>query len=46
LNGRFGFLEHARFLDLGSDNVHPGPLMHQWYCDQMFATIQKRLGTR
>lgn len=46
LNGRFGFLEHARFLDLGTDGVHPGPLMHQWYCDQMFATIQKRLGTR
>jgi hypothetical protein len=46
LNGRFGFLQHAKFLDLGTDGVHPGPLMHQWYCDQMFATIQKRLGTR
>jgi hypothetical protein len=46
LYGRFGFSEHARFLDFGTDGAHPGPLMHQWYCDQMFATIQKRLGTR
>ncbi len=23
------------FLDLGSDHSHPGPGMHQWYCEQI-----------
>lgn len=25
--------------DLGTDNLHPGPRMHQWYCDQMLKLI-------
>jgi hypothetical protein len=27
------------FLDLGSDQQHPGPLTHQWYADQLYKKI-------
>lgn len=29
------------FLDLGSDNMHPGPLQHQWYADQIDNILKK-----
>jgi hypothetical protein len=29
------------FLDLGSDNLHPGSLQHQWYADQISNIFQK-----
>jgi hypothetical protein len=42
LHGCFDFMQNL-FIDLGSDNTHPGPRMHQWYCDQMLKTIQAHL---
>lgn len=36
--GCFGFGQ-GLFQDLGTDNMHPGPRMHQWYCDQMLKRI-------
>ncbi len=38
--GCFGFAQ-GLFLDLGSDNEHPGPDMHRWYSEQIFDMIQK-----
>lgn len=28
------------FLDVGDDNIHPGPLTHQWYADQIINKIK------
>jgi hypothetical protein len=38
----FGF-DQGLFLDLGTDNEHPGPVMHQWYCDQMLNIIKQQV---
>lgn len=32
------------FIDIGSDNIHPGPLMHKWYCDQILYKYQTIYG--
>ena len=40
LYGRFAFVDDNHSLDLGTDNQHPGPLMHQWYCQQMLQVIK------
>lgn len=29
------------FIDLGTDNVHPGPQQHQWYADQIISIMEK-----
>jgi len=29
------------FLDLGSDNMHPGPLTHKWYSEEILKIIRK-----
>jgi hypothetical protein len=39
--GCFAF-DQGLYLDLGTDDIHPGPRMHQWYCEQMFDIIQKK----
>jgi len=31
---------HEKFLDLGTDNLHPGPLTHQMYAKEIFKTLQ------
>ena len=40
LEGHFG-LGSDRFIDLGTDNEHPGIKMHQWYSDEIFARLTK-----
>jgi len=35
LNGFFGLNKDNKFIDFAYDNVHPGPLMHQWYADKI-----------
>ena len=32
---QFGQNIEDRFLDLGRDQIHPGPLTHKWYCQQI-----------
>lgn len=32
---RFGTKEDELYLDLGTDNKHPGPLTHRWYADEI-----------
>jgi hypothetical protein len=38
--GSFGF-NKGLYLDLGTDNSHPGPATHRWYCDQMLKVIKQ-----
>jgi hypothetical protein len=38
--GCFGF-DQGLFQDLGTDNEHPGPGMHQWYCNQMLKAMKQ-----
>lgn len=35
LYGHFGRNHGEIFMDVGTDNDHPGPLTHQWYCDKI-----------
>lgn len=30
-----------RYLDLGTDNMHPGPLTHAWYADEIFRKLNE-----
>lgn len=41
LTGRFGLNSNDIYLDVGKDNIHPGPKMHQWYADQIYQKIQE-----
>ena len=34
--------EHDRFLDVGTDNLHPGPEMHKWYAEKIFENLTNR----
>lgn len=36
-----GVNKNQIYLDLGSDNNHPGPLTHQWYADLLYTKITK-----
>ena len=36
LNGHFGRTANNIFMDTGTDNQHPGPLMHNYYADIIF----------
>ena len=38
--GSFAF-DQGVFLDYGHDGMHPGPRMHQWYCDHMLEVINR-----
>lgn len=29
-----------RYLDLGTDKLHPGPLTHQWYCENIIKKLK------
>jgi hypothetical protein len=40
LYGSFGF-DQGLYLDLGTDDLHPGPATHHWYCDQMLKVIKQ-----
>jgi hypothetical protein len=40
LYGRFAFDNANSSLDLGTDNQHPGPDMHQWYYQQMLQILK------
>lgn len=39
LFGGFGHEESELFIDLGTDQSHPGPLTHQWYADELIKYI-------
>ena len=40
----FGNFDTATlFLDVGIDNLHPGPGMHQWYCDQILKIFKQQI---
>ena len=41
LHGLFGHEFRKTFIDVGSDGSHPGPLMHQWYADQILKILNK-----
>lgn len=41
LEGHFGLKQTDLYLDLGTDNLHPGPKMHQWYADNIFSWLTK-----
>jgi hypothetical protein len=44
LHDRAGYYQlpyRAGYLDLGSDNVHPGPAQHQWYADHVNNILKK-----
>jgi hypothetical protein len=30
----------SKFIDIGNDNIHPGPKQHQWYADQINKIIK------
>lgn len=38
---RFGFDNCNRFLDLGTDNSHPGPATHQFYAENIITKIKQ-----
>jgi hypothetical protein len=40
LANRFGLDKSNMFLDVGTDNMHPGPKMHQWYAEQILKKIK------
>ena len=40
LANRFGVELHNRFIDIGSDNLHPGPKQHHWYAEQILKKIK------
>jgi hypothetical protein len=40
LANRFGVESHNRFIDVGTDGIHPGPKMHQWYAEQILKKIK------
>jgi hypothetical protein len=44
LRHQFGRNAHDVAIDLGSDGEHPGPIMHQWYCDNILKKYQEVYG--
>ena len=38
----YGVNEHDRFLDVGTDNLHPGPETHKWYAEKIFDTLNNK----
>lgn len=41
LTGQFGRNYNNILLDLGTDNQHPGPKMHEWYTEQILTKLNK-----
>jgi len=37
----YGVTSSTLFLDTGSDNIHPGPLTHQWYADKILNKLKE-----
>jgi len=42
LSGFFGLNIDDMFIDFADDNLHPGPLMHQWYADKILNFIKEK----
>lgn len=42
LYGYFGIDKNTMFMDRGTDNLHPGPLTHQWYADTISDILRCR----
>jgi hypothetical protein len=40
LHHQFGRNHEDKFLDLGTDDIHPGPVTHQWYYEQILSKYQ------
>ena len=40
-NGFYGVNSEDRYIDLGSDNLHAGPLMHQWYAEKILNKLKE-----
>jgi hypothetical protein len=41
LVGQHGITAADRFIDFGTDNDHPGPLMHKYYSKEILKKIKK-----
>ena len=41
LVGQHGLTDADRFIDFGTDNEHPGPLMHKYYSKEILKKIKK-----
>lgn len=39
LTGQYGVNSHDCFIDVGTDNMHPGPLMHKYYSKEILKKI-------
>jgi hypothetical protein len=39
LHGFYGVNVNDKFIDTGSDNMHPGPLTHKWYADEIIKKL-------
>lgn len=44
LEGQFGRNSNDRYIDLGTDQSHPGPLMHQYYAQEIIKKYQNLYG--
>jgi hypothetical protein len=44
LQNQFGRNSNDRFIDLGTDNLHPGPLMHQYYAQEIIKKYHNLYG--
>ena len=40
-NGFYGVNENDQFKDVGNDNSHAGPLMHQWYAEKILNKLKE-----
>ena len=41
LNSFYGVELKDRFLDVGNDNKHPGPLTHIWYAEKILDKLKE-----
>lgn len=41
LNGFYGVEKRDKFIDISNDNLHPGPLTHKWYFEQILKKIKE-----
>jgi hypothetical protein len=39
LTGQYGVYKHDCFIDVGTDDMHPGPLMHKYYSKEILKKI-------
>jgi hypothetical protein len=38
---QFGIRNNSKFVDVGTDHCHPGPIMHQYYHDQILKKLKE-----